>query len=192
MENNYNPLNDAAIDETWKYVPLSLGMRTMGLAAKRPLINMGESFLLSHTKPIFKLFDKTLNSFGKIGKDYFKHTIQDKKDYNPVLDDYVYYPGSQIGKMRYKYMDQLPKLRKNVREADFNLHIDNKRKRTDSTGWDNLKVNSKGENFAYQIRNNAINKNKELYNIKPFELAERDYKYQYFNKLFEKLLENEL
>ena len=92
-------------------------------------------------------------------------------------------------KIIYKYLDQLPKLKGNVRNSNFNRHIDNKYKRNDAKGFDNLKINFDGDDYAYQIRNNAINGHKEFYNIKPFKYVEEDYQNQYFNKLFRDLLD---
>ena len=181
-------------DVTWEYVlPFALGAKSLIQSKFDSLLPTAQGFLLQKSQPLFKFFDNSLNLYGRMGKDYFKTNIQPYRDYSKVLKDYIYYPGKQAGKIRYKYMDQFPTLRENIRNSDFSRYIRNKKPRKDSSGFDNLKVNFDGEDFAYQVRNNPRNNHKEFYNIKPFELAEKDYQEQqyqdYLLKMFEKLPE---
>ena len=187
---NFEPLNDVALNDDWAIPSVLMGGLGLVKLGAEPLLNYSKGLALSYGKPLFRLFDKSLNTFGKLGKDYFRKNIKNTKDYSKILNEYVYYPDSQIGKIRYKYLDQLPKLKQNVRNSNFNRHIDNKYFRQDAKGFDNLKVNFKGNDYAYQIRNNAINGHKEFYNIKPYKYVEEDYQNQYFNKLFKNLLDD--
>ena len=185
-----------AIDDTW-IILSALGAGGL-LNKSRGLINNGlnkigtkaQEFLLERTQPVFKMIDNSLNLYGRVGKNYFKNNIQPNRDYSEVLKDYVYYPGKQAGKIRYKDMKQFPKLRENIRNSDTNLFIKNKKDRTDAAGFNNLKVNFEGEDYAYQVRNNPKTKHQEFYNIKPYYLAEKDYQEQQLNDYLLKIFEN--
>lgn|GEM_PF-6841577 len=188
---NNGMLSDAAInDQTLANILVS----GTGLIKGAPAVwsALPSNIKLSYGLPIYRLIDRSLNSFGKLGKQYFKNELHPYRDYSKVLNKYVYYPNKVAGKTRNQYMNQYPNVRKGVREAEEKLHIDNKYPRNDANGFENLKVNFRGKDYAYQIKNNPVNERAEFYNIKPYDLAEKDYEQQYWEKVFEQIINDDI
>lgn len=126
--------------------------------------------LLIH-KPFDKMTPEEYTKYGDIGKQYFKTTLNPQTSHNPIIGD-VKYPNKSAGKPDYKYMEQYPFMRYNIDKATNNKYIPNNKNRADAKGFDNLKVNWKGKDYAYQIKNSAYNQGKNFHNIKPYELLE--------------------
>lgn len=72
-------------------------------------------------------------------------------------------------KLSYRYMEQYPVLKQNIKRAVENINLPNNKIRDDSLSFDNLKVNWHDKDYIYQIRNNPDLSNKDFYNIKPYE-----------------------
>ncbi len=127
-----------------------------------------DGFGLTHHKPFEMMTKGEYNQYGRNGKKYYKDYIQYTKVKNDILGD-IYFSGGQAGKPDYKYMEQYPALKRNIRKSIENINLPNNKIREDSLGFDNLKVNWNGQDYAYQIRNNSYAQNKDFYNIKPYE-----------------------
>ncbi len=72
-------------------------------------------------------------------------------------------------KLSYRYIEQYPVLKQNIKRAVENINLPNNKIRDDSLSFDNLKVKWNGQDYVYQIRDNAYTQTKDFYNIKPYE-----------------------
>ena len=114
-------------------------------------------------------------AFGRLGKRFYKDNIQPHVEHNNLIGD-VNFPGNQARKTDYNYMEQYPFLRYNIKNAKENTYLPNNKPRLDANGFDNLRVNWLGKDYAYQIKNSAYDGTKNFHNIKPYELLEKDNK----------------
>lgn len=129
---------------------------------------LSASKLLIH-KPFDKMTKQEYNKYGKLGKRYYKDYIQGNMVTNDIIGD-VDFKGAQAGKPDYRYMEQYPFLRKNLEEANENITLPTNKERADAIDFDNLKVNWKGKDYTYQVRNNPDLPTKDFYNIKPYDI----------------------
>ena len=142
----------------------ALGGYTSKLNSARKLI---------YHKPYETMNKEEARAFKGMGKKYYKDYIQFRSVENPYYGKFNFV-GSQAGKPDYKFMEQYPFLRKNLQNASDNIGIKNNKERIDSLGFNNIKVNFKGKDYDYQIRKNSNNLENDFYNIKPYELFEKE------------------
>lgn len=116
------------------------------------------------------------NDFWKKGKSFYKNTLHPKTTNNSLVNEgqEIFFPNSSAGKIDREYIVQLPFARYNINKAKSNQRMPVNKAREDSDYFDNLKVNWLGKDYAYQIKNNIYNKQKEFHNIKPYELLEKE------------------
>lgn len=177
----FEPLHDAAIDETWKYaIPLSLG--GLGIKTALPFLPyMADIWagrnLLFH-KPFDKMTKEEYTNYGYTGRDFYKKVLNPQKAQNKFIEGEINLPNSKAMKPDYRYMEQYPLLRKNINEASENTFLKPHPKidkngnayiRSDAQGFNNLKVNWKGEDYIYQIKKNAYDNQNYFHNIKPYK-----------------------
>lgn len=174
---NDNNLNDVALNDDWAVPSLALGIYSMGRTLP----------YLPYLKDIWYGRDLLFgNKNKKDAKVFYKSYIHPKTTFNKEIGE-ISYPNSAIGKIDKEYLNQIPALRFILRNARNNIHLPNNKERFDSNGFDNLKYNWNGKNYAYQIKNNKYNNLKEFHNIKPYELLEQDI--QKYNNLYNKIID---
>lgn len=191
MEDKYH---DQALPAESPIVSAYLGLRALppvAIGAYGLLPKTAKTFItekaLEHGLPFYKALDK-VKDYIKMGEKYYKENIQPYQEHNSTFGNDYYYPGNSSGKTYYEYMNQYPTLRKNTREAQEFIYLDNNKPRTDANGFDNLKVNFKGDDYAYQFKNNAYNQHKEFHNIKPYSLVEEELKGKMPKSLYDALM----
>ena len=178
-----DPYNDAAIDETWKYVlGARIGLRGLGLLNEfGPYLKdiwQGRN-LLFHT-PFDEMTPEDIRAYRKLGNIFYKNNLNGQTVENNLLhtDGPVSFPNGRASESDYQYMEQYPLLRKNIKEAKENTflppHIKydengNSYFRTDANGFNNLKVKWKNKLYDYQIKENSNGSGNDFYNIKPYE-----------------------
>ena len=126
-----------------------------------------DGFGLTHHKAFDEMSTQEYNKYGRLGKKYYKDYIQNTTVTNDILGD-ITFTGAQAGKPDYRYMEQYPVLKQNIKRAVENINLPLNKSRIDAVNFDNLKVNWNGQEYVYQIRNNHQHKTKDFYNIKPY------------------------
>lgn len=188
MEERYH---DQALPAEEPLVFALMTGRTIPKLAYSLLPNSAKTYLtektLEHGLPFFKLLNNA-KKYGNIGTKYYKEHIHPYVEHNNTFGNDYYFPNGAAGKPDYKYMKQYPTLRKNVRESQEFIYLDNNKPRTDANGFDNVKVNYKGNNYSYQFKNSAYDNRKEFHNIKPYELVEEELKKKIPKTLYDALM----
>lgn len=152
-----DPLNDMAIDETWKYVtPIGFTLRkTIPYIQYMPDIWAGRN-LLFH-KPFDKMTKEEYNDYEKIGRDYYQNYLQK----NPVnVQEYgkIEFGHKNKGKDKTYNFEQYPFLRKNLETAKKENFSTNYKNETDRN-YDYFSNEYKGNLYNYIIENiNGIGK----------------------------------
>lgn len=191
-----DPLNDVALNDDWA-IP-SLLSTFWGVPEILPFLPYAKDIwkgrgLLFH-KPFSWMTPKEYTNFGKRGKQFYKEVLHPQSAKNKKFNLDASFPNSRAMESDYKYMEQYPLTRKNINDAQEKLYTYPKnygghKLRTDAEGFNNLKVKWKGQDYAYQIRDNAGHIGNDFYNIKPYSEAIKDKQQQdYYSKLFENLL----
>lgn len=175
----FEPHNDEAMVDAWtipSMIPVTnWGIRGAKFAAgiypyARDIWNGRD--LLFH-KPFDKMSKEEHRAYYKQGKTYYKKNIQPYVEHNKIIGD-VHFPGNQSAKPYFEFMEQYPFLRYNIKNAKVNTFLPNNKLREDANGFDNLRVNWLGKDYAYQVKNNAYDGTKNFHNIKPYEKLELD------------------
>ena len=73
-----------------------------------------DGFGLTHHKPFEIMTKGEYNQYGRNGKKYYKDYIQNTTVNNDILGDIIF-TGAQAGKPDYRYMEQYPVLKQNIK-----------------------------------------------------------------------------
>lgn len=153
----FEPLNDAAIDETWKYVtPIGFALRkAIPYIPYMADIWAGRN-LLFH-KPFDKMTKEEYNNYGKMGRDYYQNHLQK----NPVnIKDYgeIKFNRHNLKKDNTYNFEQYPFLRKQLETAEKENFSTNNKNETDRN-YDYFSNEYKGNLYNYIIENiNGVGK----------------------------------
>lgn len=184
----FDPLNDVALNDDWAIPSMVVG--GLGLFKTIPYLPYlreiwkGRNLLLH--KPFDKMTKEEYNNYGKLGRDFYKSVLNKQKANSRFINGDISFPNKRASETDYRYMEQYPLLRKNIHDATKNTFIEPQAKideygneyiRSDANGFNNLKIRWNGNDYDYQIKENANGSGNDFYNIKPYELL-----YDYLTK----------
>lgn len=176
---NYDVMNDAAIDETWKYLVPYASFKSV-IAPSISFYNRISPFtkeILAGSNLWLRRPYKWMNAEQKRqlatdGEAYYKKYMHDHPVNTPIGE--IDFKNNRASETRAEYMWQYPFVRYKLSNAKDNTKIPNvKKDKIDRSYFDNLKIDLFGRSYDYQIRNNPKGE-KDFYNIKPYDLLNKN------------------
>lgn len=166
----FEPMNDVAIDETWKYlIPASLKTAQWFKGIRPYLGDIWKGLNLFIRKPYDWMSPSERNQYADKGAEYFKNNMVG----NPVntkFGEFTFY-GNRANETNPRYMNQFPFARYNLSKAKKNIPTPNYKPniRNNTNRFNNLEVDFFGKKYVYQGRSNKNYKNNDFYSIREYD-----------------------
>lgn len=163
----FEPLNDAAIDETWKYVVPPALKGAQWFNGIRPYLgDIWKGLDLFIRKPYDWMSTPERNQYANKGAEYFKSYMVGRP-VNTKFGTYNFY-GNRAYETNPRYMNQYPFVRYKLSKAKKNTPTPNYKpdERNNTERFNNLEINFGGKKYVYQGRYNKNYKTNDFYNIR--------------------------